>query len=1097
MGLTARRSLRVLARVAGVALSALMLGRATAIETLILPPGAAHDLQMRRLDPNRQLTLTLTRSERRWDFEDGTLQGFVAQPIAGATVGNAFTGQPTFGENVSLPRALNTSGIKLPVNPCAGLVLDEATTCAFGPGVVFEYYSALRRDFDQLRDDLMQVGGDFSAGPFPIGKQGNYWIGTYENRPSRLAPAPAGATRQARWGVTRGDAPQGRLVSPVMELGSKYFSLLVGGGCGKEVGVYLQHQVLIPKTGSVAWVTLKDAKGARIEARGVCLENMVRRTFDIGHLAGTKARILIEDRSSGSWGHINVDDILLTNRLPRASSRETDPVWGVADLHAHLMNEKAYTSFNQPGIWPEARALWGSALGPIDSLRQDNDTHTTLGDNYVSFVDYVHGSTYTLCRDICLNLLEGAGLPEVEGDQVNQGGLLGGFHSVDGGFPNFRDWPMWYSATHQQMHWSWVRRAYQGGLRLMIASVGNSEVVSFAMSKEKDRPFSSDQDALALQIPAIEEFARQNEGWARVVRTPQEARRVINSGKLAIVIGVELDHVMDSCDADVRRVRHHTASDYMHPDLWLAQGGLDLDVATGIVGGAQFLGLLTEVVHYGGHPPTCSAAQIEARVEALHREGVRQIVPMHFSDNLLGGYAITDGLFVASAVFGHPHAMPPRLQSADELVANYGPSAAAFQPVAREGYYRENEDRRREWEARLPVANKLEDMSVPIWVRLAPDQILNPSIVPPGIGRNILEVFTGRCVSDDGWRAVLAIFSGGLTEAACAASTFTADAIEAARSSLPWEGATDSPAMIPVSPSGAMKELPFHVNSRGLTPEGETFVSQMMRRGMLVDVQHSSDLAKKSIFRVAGPYPTMASHGGVAQELFRRANENTLSQEQLRSVYAPPAGFTPGLIGMGVQSTRAFVGQLREVAGSEDRGAANVELRAVALGTDFNGMDWHAPPRFGKYALYGKTPAERRHAMRDRDVGARVAYAPYPVGTNPWAPTTPICDPACPEWNNQPVSSLRPIVAQQIVSGGRTTRTFDINFDGLAHYGLIPDFLQELRVLGASLEEMGTLFRSSEALIRMWEEGCFLAYHMETPPPASIAAGCGSRSDYD
>jgi hypothetical protein len=45
-------------------------------------------------------------------------------------------------------------------------------------------------------------------------------------------------------------------------------------------------------------------------------------------------------------------------------------------------------------------------------------------------------------------------------------------------------------------------------------------------------------------------------------------------------------------------------------------------------------------------------------------------------------------------------------------------------------------------------------------------------------------------------------------------------------------------------------------------------------------------------------------------------------------------------------------------------------------------------------------------------------------------------------------------------------RDFDYNLDGLAHYGMLPDMLQDLKNLGLPLEG---LFRSAEGYIRVWE----------------------------
>jgi microsomal dipeptidase-like Zn-dependent dipeptidase len=49
------------------------------------------------------------------------------------------------------------------------------------------------------------------------------------------------------------------------------------------------------------------------------------------------------------------------------------------------------------------------------------------------------------------------------------------------------------------------------------------------------------------------------------------------------------------------------------------------------------------------------------------------------------------------------------------------------------------------------------------------------------------------------------------------------------------------------------------------------------------------------------------------------------------------------------------------------------------------------------------------------------------------------------------------------------TRTFDINADGVAHYGLMPDLLANVRRSGGGSEALRTLFGSAEAYLRTWE----------------------------
>ena len=47
-------------------------------------------------------------------------------------------------------------------------------------------------------------------------------------------------------------------------------------------------------------------------------------------------------------------------------------------------------------------------------------------------------------------------------------------------------------------------------------------------------------------------------------------------------------------------------------------------------------------------------------------------------------------------------------------------------------------------------------------------------------------------------------------------------------------------------------------------------------------------------------------------------------------------------------------------------------------------------------------------------------------------------------------------------------RDFDYNLDGMAHYGMLPDFLQDLRNVGLTAEDLAPLFRSAYDYIEMW-----------------------------
>jgi hypothetical protein len=48
------------------------------------------------------------------------------------------------------------------------------------------------------------------------------------------------------------------------------------------------------------------------------------------------------------------------------------------------------------------------------------------------------------------------------------------------------------------------------------------------------------------------------------------------------------------------------------------------------------------------------------------------------------------------------------------------------------------------------------------------------------------------------------------------------------------------------------------------------------------------------------------------------------------------------------------------------------------------------------------------------------------------------------------------------------TRTYDLNADGVAHYGLFADLLADVQRRQRGRQALGTLFRSAEAYLQMW-----------------------------
>lgn len=123
-------------------------------------------------------------------------------------------------------------------------------------------------------------------------------------------------------------------------------------------------------------------------------------------------------------------------------------------------------------------------------------------------------------------------------------------HNTDG-WPTFEGWPKHDSLTHEQVYYKWLERAWRGGQRMFVnLLVDNNQLCKLYPYK---RNSCNEMDGVRLQAQRIHEMERyidaQNggpgEGWFRIVTDPFEARQVMNEGKLAVVLGIEVSVPLD------------------------------------------------------------------------------------------------------------------------------------------------------------------------------------------------------------------------------------------------------------------------------------------------------------------------------------------------------------------------------------------------------------------------------------------------------------------------------------------------------------------------------------------------------------------------
>jgi microsomal dipeptidase-like Zn-dependent dipeptidase len=142
------------------------------------------------------------------------------------------------------------------------------------------------------------------------------------------------------------------------------------------------------------------------------------------------------------------------------------------------------------------------------------------------------------------------GRPGLAFENVLSGNSPGATHDLVG-WPTFKDWPRPTSLTHENTYYRWVERAYRGGLRLAVVLFFDNAQLCGAWP---ERAHDCDEMASVRREIALLEDLRDyidaqaggpGRGWMRIVRSPFEARRAINAGKLAVVMGIETSRLFD------------------------------------------------------------------------------------------------------------------------------------------------------------------------------------------------------------------------------------------------------------------------------------------------------------------------------------------------------------------------------------------------------------------------------------------------------------------------------------------------------------------------------------------------------------------------
>jgi hypothetical protein len=204
-----------------------------------------------------------------------------------------------------------------------------------------------------------------------------------------------------------------------------------------------------------------------------------------------------------------------------------------------------------------------------------------------------------------------------------------------------------------------------------------------------------------------------------------------------------------------------------------------------------------------------------------------------------------------------------------------------------------------------------------------------------------------------------------------------------------------------------------YCQKHGLTDLGEFLMTQLMDRGMIIEVDHLPRKSYKRAYEILeeNDYPAVGSHGRHNNgRLYALGGMSKFNFGRCRSADTPATMD---------DSLQYRVGLMRDVGAFESEG----------FGFDLNGFAGAPGPRFGENS-------------------------------------------GCSDPQSDPVtypfkSYAGDVTLQQPVVG---ERTLDFNTEGMVHLGLVAELIEDVRRDGVTDEELEPLFKSAEGYIRLWEK---------------------------
>ncbi|MDJ0841315.1 MAG: membrane dipeptidase [Acidobacteriota bacterium] len=211
-----------------------------------------------------------------------------------------------------------------------------------------------------------------------------------------------------------------------------------------------------------------------------------------------------------------------------ARAQTPTPVKGYADTHLHLFAEHAYGG---GWLWGKVEGSHPAALGPCDG-----------GTNHARVIPVKLFDAIERCAPV----------PFIDREEVKKLDRISLRSSDTGlhgkwGAPSHLNWPKWDSIAHQQAWEGWLEQAHQEGLSLLVVTTGSFRHLCEVIPAANLAYACDEMQAVDRQLKAVTDFAASR-NWVEIALTPQHARAIINSGKLALILHIETTEIFGKED---------------------------------------------------------------------------------------------------------------------------------------------------------------------------------------------------------------------------------------------------------------------------------------------------------------------------------------------------------------------------------------------------------------------------------------------------------------------------------------------------------------------------------------------------------------------